>query len=316
MKKGNMAVIAGVVALCAALLLIVIVLLGGNVNKTGPESETAEQEQTEDSGLFKKTSKRNVRNILLIGQDKREGQERQRSDSMIICSINSSTGEITLISVMRDLYVEIPGYGSNRINAAYAYGGAELLDKTVKKNFGISVDSNLEINFESFVETLAAVGNLEIELTAEEAAYLNGEDWSQQGSDSSSWNLSAGVNSLTPEQALAYARTRNVGNSDYERTERQRKVIMAALKRLKSGGPVTLFRTALKIFPDLDADMQNRELLEYLLMILINDVDSIRSERIPVDGAFTPQSIDGMSVLVPDLEKTREWLQKTIYGGM
>ncbi len=316
MKKGNMAVIAGVVALCAALLLIVIVLLGGNVNKTGPESEAAEQEQTEDSGLFKKTSKRNVRNILLIGQDKREGQERQRSDSMIICSINSSTGEITLISVMRDLYVEIPGYGSNRINAAYAYGGAELLDKTIKKNFGISVDSNLEINFESFVETLAAVGNLEIELTAEEADYLNGEDWSQQGSDSSSWNLSAGVNSLTPEQALAYARTRNVGNSDYERTERQRKVIMAALKRLKSGGPVTLFRTALKIFPDLDADMQNRELLEYLLMILINDVDSIRSERIPVDGAFTPQSIDGMSVLVPDLEKTREWLQKTIYGGM
>ena len=78
----------------------------------------------------------NIVNILLVGQDAREGQGGQRSDSMIVCSINKTKRTVTLISIMRDTYVQIPGYGGNRINAAFAFGGYDLLDKTIEENFG------------------------------------------------------------------------------------------------------------------------------------------------------------------------------------
>lgn len=90
-------------------------------------------------------------NILLVGQDRREGQGRQRSDSMILCSINVETKEIALISFLRDLYVQIPGgYSNNRLNATYAFGGFPLLDATLNHNFGVTIDGNVEVDFTQF----------------------------------------------------------------------------------------------------------------------------------------------------------------------
>ena len=86
-------------------------------------------------------------NILLVGQDRLEGEGRTRSDSMILCTFNKRTRELTLTSFLRDLYVQIPGYGGNRINAAYAYGGMELLEQTLEQNFGVQVDGIVEVDF-------------------------------------------------------------------------------------------------------------------------------------------------------------------------
>ena len=85
----------------------------------------------------------NVLNLLLIGQDRRPGEGRARSDSMMIMTINKTDKTIKLTSLMRDLYVQIPGYSDNRINAAYAFGGMELLDATIKQNFYIYIDGNI-----------------------------------------------------------------------------------------------------------------------------------------------------------------------------
>lgn len=83
-------------------------------------------------------------NILLVGQNRRNGESRQRSDTMILCAINPKTGETSLVSFLRDLYVQIPGgYADNRLNAAYRFGGFELLDATLTENFGVSIDGNL-----------------------------------------------------------------------------------------------------------------------------------------------------------------------------
>jgi hypothetical protein len=99
-------------------------------------------------------------NILLVGQDKNEQTTiRQRSDSMILCSINTDTGEVSLISFQRDLYVAIPGgYSNNRLNAAYAFGGFKLLNKTLTHNFGVSIDGNIEVDFARFRQVIDAVG--------------------------------------------------------------------------------------------------------------------------------------------------------------
>ena len=139
---------------------------------------------------------KDVSNILLIGQDRREGQGRQRSDSMIICSINKKSKKIILSSVMRDLYVPIPGYSDNRINAAYQFGGMPLLDQVMEESLGIHIDGNIEVDFEGFISAMTEVGNLDIELYQAEADFLN---------KNNGWSLTEGVNSLTPEQALAYS---------------------------------------------------------------------------------------------------------------
>lgn len=90
-------------------------------------------------------------NILLVGQDRREGEGRQRSDSMILCSINPDTKQISMISFLRDLYVQIPGgYSDNRLNAAYVFGGFPLLMDTLHTNFGVSIDGCFEVDFSGF----------------------------------------------------------------------------------------------------------------------------------------------------------------------
>ena len=120
----------------------------------------------------------NIKSILLIGQDKQGDQTRQRSDSMILATLDKDQGTISLTSFMRDLYVAIPGYSSTRINAAYAYGGVELLDETLEENFGVQIDGNVEVDFEVFKVLVDKVGGIDLELTQAEADYICGRDQS------------------------------------------------------------------------------------------------------------------------------------------
>ena len=249
----------------------------------------------------------NVSNILLIGQDARPGEGRARSDSMIICSINKTTKEITLSSIMRDLYVPIPGYSDNRINAAYQFGGMPLLDQVIEESLGIHIDGNVEVNFDGFIAAFTEIGNLDIELYQAEADYLN---------KNNGWNLTEGMNSLTPEQALAYARTRYVGHSDWERTDRQRRVLMAAFNKLKGSDLGTMLDMANKIFPYLTTDMDNMQILGYVYTVVTSGMTlNDESYRIPVEGTYTCETLRaGMEVLVPDLNANSRYLQEYIYG--
>lgn len=255
-----------------------------------------------DMGVMKDE---NVHNILLIGQDRRDGQGRQRSDTMIICSINKNNGKMILTSLMRDMYVPIPGYSDNRINAAYQFGGMPLLNQVIEECFGIHIDGNVEVDFNGFVEALSYVGNLNIELYQEEADHLN------QGTK---WNLKAGVNSLTPEQALKYSRIRKIGNSDWERTDRQRRVVMAALDNIKGMGFMELVELADDILPCVTTDMSNGEIFGYIYTVIVNNITSMESHRIPVDDTYESKTIKGMQVLVPDLAENSRYLKLYIYN--
>ena len=140
-----------------------------------------------------------VSNILLIGQDRRKGEDRQRSDSIIICGVNKDKGVIVpLTSVYaRDTpRADSPGYKDNRINAAYQFGGMELLDEVIEENLGVHIDGNVEVDFDGFMESLSVLGNLDIELNATEAKYLNSHsDLSE--TDENGWTLKEGVISMT-----------------------------------------------------------------------------------------------------------------------
>ncbi len=253
-----------------------------------------------------------VRNYLLIGQDRREGEEAQRSDSMILVSVNKRTKKITLVSVMRDLYVEIPEHGKSRINAAYEYGGMKLLDRTIEQALNVQIDGNAEVDFDHFITAMGAVGNLDIELKDYEAEYLNVNS-SYGGVENYAWHLTAGVNSLTPEQALAYSRIRYVGNSDWERTQRQRTVITTAFQKLKSQGPLKMVQVVTQIIPQLTTDMSPNEITALAMVIGMGGYDIGETYRVPFDGTYSNTTLDsGAQVLTADLDANAQKLREIL----
>ncbi|WMJ78069.1 LCP family protein [Sedimentibacter sp. MB35-C1] len=253
-----------------------------------------------DSSIDSLTNK-NIVNILLIGQDKRPGEERARSDSMIIASLNKKSDSIKLISLMRDMYIEIPGYEDNKINASYAFGGMDLLTETVEENFDIGIDGCIEVDFSGFEKIIDKIGGVDIELNEDEAYYL---------SRSQELNLTTGINSLTGDVALNYARIRYVGNDDYERTERQRKVLVAVFEKLKNSDIKTLLELSDDILPLVTTNLTSSQILSLVTRVIVMDASGIESYRIPADGEFLPDTIGGMSVLVPDLPENRKLLKE------
>lgn len=277
----------------------------GGADTIAPEEVTWKKPEKTKAQLHTETKPR-VTNILLIGQDRRPGEVRARSDSMILCSINQDRNEIVLTSLMRDMYVPFPGdYSDNRINAAYAFGGMSLLDQLIEEDFGVPIDGNVEVDFGGFVETMNLIAPLEIELKSYEVGYMN------RGTN---WNLRQGVNALNGEQLLCYARMRHAGHGDWERTERQRRVLETAFGKVKDMSVQELTELADTMLPCFTTDMTNAEILRLLYIVAAGRMTMGETHRLPVDGTYSEQSIRGMAVLVPDLEQNSALLHGYIYG--
>lgn len=239
-----------------------------------------------------------ITNILLIGQDRRPGEGRARSDSMILVSFNQKTDKITMISFLRDNYVQMPGdYYDNRLNVAYALGGMEMLDETLELNFGVQIDANVEVDFEGFQEVIDILGGVDINLTSDEAWYLNNRG---------GWDLSSGLTHLDGEQALEYSRIRKL-DSDFGRTSRQRNVLTTLLESFRNINLTQALALVDKIFPCITTDMTNSEIIGYVTQLLpmLSDAE-VNTMHVPEEGDYEGASIQGMSVLVPDYETCRE----------
>ena len=216
-------------------------------------------------------------NILLVGQDRKEGQGRQRSDSMILVSFNKSTNQITLTSFMRDQYVQIPGYKPNKLNAAYAFGGMSLLTRTLELNFGVKLDGIVEVDFNGFTDVIDLLGGVDINMTQKECAYFNAF---------TDWNLAAGVNHLSGEQALSYARLREI-DSDYKRATRQRNVIQAVITAYRNQPLDKMLGLLDDILPMVTTNLSNNQILSYATDLFpMLATAQIETLRIPVDGTF------------------------------
>lgn len=257
------------------------------------------------------TSGENTLNILLIGQDRREGQGTQRSDAMILCTINKNTKTVTLTSFLRDMYVQIPGYAGNKINASYAIGGMKLLDATLETNFGIQVDGNVEVDFNGFMDVIDLLGGVEIELTQAEANYLNNNgNWDLESNEH--WHLKAGKNQLNGSQALAYSRIRKIG-MDFERSERQRKVLTALFEKVKGLSLLELNSLLDQILPLITTDIPASDITGYVVEFAPMLLDlKIVTQRVPADGTWYFAWVEGYDAIVVDFAENRKLLAKTI----
>lgn len=247
-----------------------------------------------------------ILNIMLIGQDARPGETRARSDVMILVTVNKTQKTLTMTSFLRDLYVQIPGYSNNRMNASYAWGGMSLLDNTLETNFGVCVDGNFEVNFEEFSSVIDVLGGVDIDLTSSEANVIN--NTTGYGA------LSAGVQHLNGDQALAYARIRKL-DSDFGRTNRQRKLLTALVEKFRNSDLNTLMDLLNEVLPLLTTDLSKTEILSYAADVLpLLPQLTLESQRIPADGAYVDANINGMAVLKADMDAARRLLQATLTG--
>lgn len=173
-----------------------------------------------------------ITNVLLIGTDGRTLEEASRSDSIIIASIDNNNKNVKLTSINRDTLVDIPEYGEQKINAAYAFGGEKLLMQTLSDNFGIKLDKYIAVNFWGFESIIDEIDGIEVEVKDYEVDEVNKYIGEATGLRSELLK-GPGVQQLNGQQALSYARIRQVGNGGYERDERQRRVLYLVAEKLK-----------------------------------------------------------------------------------
>lgn len=248
-----------------------------------------------------------VINILLVGQDRRSSEGRQRSDTMILCTFNTVKNTVTMTSFMRDTYVYIPGYGKNKLNAAYYFGGFSLINETLMVNFGVHVDANVEVDFGSFKDIVDLLGGVEIELTEGEADYINKKLKKNC--------VSPGVQILNGEEALWYARNRSTSTltgakNDFGRTERQRRLISALIAAYKDKSVTTMLGLVDDILPMVTTNLTSHEILTYVVSLFpMLSKAEVETLRIPTNSTYYDQTISGIGAcLVPDLADIREIL--------
>lgn len=177
-----------------------------------------------------------ITNVLLIGVDARDLDEPCRSDSMIIATLDNNNKKVKLTSLFRDTLVDIPGHGEAKLNSAYMLGGPELLMKTVKETYNVSIDKYIIINFWGFETIVDYIGGIEVDVKDYQLEELNKYIGESTGGNDCPVEK-AGIQTLNGKQALSYARIRyNVGD-EYERTDRQREVIFKVIEKLQNTKP-------------------------------------------------------------------------------
>lgn len=251
-----------------------------------------------------------VTNILLLGVDARNPKDdtASRSDSMMLISIDKAHNCIKMVSFLRDTWVYIPCIDKKqRLNAACQYDGYNGVVDTIEYNFGIDIDGYVVADFEMFKVLVDSIGGVEVEVSEKEAKEVT----SHKGRYGNV-KLDAGKYRLTGEQALAYCRIRKI-DTDFMRAYRQRTVMQAILKSVKSANPIKLVSMASKAAPYIETNLSKAKIISSGLKALpcISDMAEV---RVPFDGTWQYATIGGASVITIDVDKNKEQLKDLIYN--
>ena len=308
------------------LIFLILVLIGmgytlamlGKMNYVGEQEATLSpaelenyMEQSKDEEIpegedavldfvpGEKIENQNMIHILLIGEDARPGENRGRSDAMLLCSIDTAAKKLTVTSFLRDLYVTIPGFTDHKLNSAYAWGGMKLLSETILLNFGIEIDACFAVDFRAFETVIDSLGGVDIFLTDGEAAYLS---------------CPQGMTRLDGSKALMYARIRSIGQGDFGRTDRQRKLLQVMIERCKTMGTGQLHALLDELLPLVQTNAEQQRILQYCLELTPILTGGCETQKlcIPAEGTYEYAWAKGMSILLPNLEENRKILQSVL----
>ena len=289
--------------------------------ETDLQEETIEvvKEESEENIIFagQEMSEKAI-NVMLVGVDSKEDSFEGRTDTMLLFSINPETKKAVVTSFLRDIYLDIPGYGGNRLNAAYVFGGTQLMSETILKNFGISVDNYVIVNFWLVKDVIDAFGGVEMDITTEEIEQINKNMREQNrlmnNTDETDYLSAsdAGKKLLNGNQALGYARIRYIDN-DFERTSRQREIVSALVSKMMNMNIKEVNSLLEQFLPKVKTNLSQKDLMTLLFMSLGIKDYTIESMAIPIDGTWKSSRIRDMSVIEIDFDANAQaWRDKLL----
>ncbi|MBQ3136889.1 MAG: LCP family protein [Clostridia bacterium] len=253
------------------------------------------------------TSSNDVVNILFLGSDARSEVEGQRSDTMMLFSIDKQNKKLKLTSFLRDSYVYIPSKKYNtKLNAAFSYGGTQLVKDTLEYNFGVKIDNYIMVDFKAFRQLVDLLGGITVKgVTEAEAKYMREEVKLKK--------VKKGTNKMNGKTALWYCRIRYVDN-DFRRTERQRKVIGAIVEKALKTNPLKLMSIVKQVLPNISTDISSSELIGLAAGAALRYIHyDIEQQQIPAENTWYDARISGQLVLKMDMEENKEILKSFLY---
>ena len=237
-------------------------------------------------------------NILIIGTDSR-GEDRGRSDSLMVAHYDQKRKQPKLISIMRDSYVDIPGYGKDKINAAYSYGGIELVRKTLKENFDLPIEYYVTINFDHFKEAIDNLFPKGVTIDAEKDLDLD------------QVFIKAGKQKMDGNTLLQYSRVREDEEGDFGRIRRQQQVLSAISQQVTNVTSLSkLPKTTGKLLGYVDTNLSESTILSVGKDFALGDTKKIETLAVPIDKTweFNNDTPSG-SVLELDTEANAKAIQ-------
>lgn len=238
-------------------------------------------------------------NILLIGSDSR-GEEHARSDTIMIAHYNQNTHRLKLVSLMRDMYVDIPDHGKQKLNAAFAFGGPELLRKTIKQTFDIDINYYTIVDFQGFskiVDIIAPKG-VEVDIPYEMSYGIG-------------MKLHPGKQVLHGKKLLGYVRFRHDRLSDFGRVERQQEVLGKLKDQAVSVHSIVNLPRILGLAdPYIDTNVDTGTILAIGKGLMIGKSQKTETLRLPVNDSYTNERVDVGDVLSMDIDKNKQALKE------
>lgn len=243
-----------------------------------------------------------ITNVLLIGADRQGTNGYGRSDCILIATIDTNNKTIKLSSILRDCYVEIPGYNNNKINASYAFGGPNLLMETIETNFGLKLDKYVYVDFDNFKDIVDALGGVEIELTEAETSKVFGE------------TKAPGTYQLTAKESLNYVRIRKI-DSDFGRTSRQRTFMTAVYNKFKNESVMDLISLCNQVLPYVNTNLTKNEILDLLQTVVSLENMEIEQHVVPETNTYKfATTSSGASIISLDFAENSKLLYTFIYN--
>ncbi|PKK38877.1 hypothetical protein ABB02_01882 [Clostridiaceae bacterium JG1575] len=255
-----------------------------------------------------------IKNILLVGIDRNNNPEDpQRSDTMIILSVDDKNKLLKMSSLMRDTHVKITGYGTDKLNHSYAFGGIKLLMQTVNSNFDMDIEDYVLVDFHDLIAIIDAVDGIEMDLRPEEIPFINNGIRNLNNLEGTSvpYLSHPGKQLLNGTQATSYARIRSTLGGDYERTERQRLVLAKVYSKVRTASVVSLPKYIEQLSPFVKTNLTYNEMFDLGLKV-ISEPFQMTGHHFPTEA--TSEEVDTAEWYIKmDKEKTVRELHDYIY---
>ena len=321
---GEVKVLKKALKIIAKILIVIIVIVGVIIGaitlfiKSKIDKINYKEVDVEDLGIDEENIPDNAPKIseeytrfVIFGSDSRDESNEYagRSDTIMIVVLNNIDKAVNIISIPRDTYVNVPGYGYTKINHAYAYGQEQLSLKTINSNFGLNLTQYITIDFSGLIESIDQVGGVEVNLTQEEEDFIN------RGVDAYNKVAGPGLVNLNGKQALVHSRNRIIGN-DFTRAYRQRTILVSLLNKIVKKSPDEILALTDSLLVNLTTNM-DIEKYKKLFLEVANDrqkyLTNVSSLQIPSEEYGYDYMLDGVYYFNFDMSRAKADFIKYYY---